>query len=119
MVSANFGDDPKGLLLNSFAAFELKEADERVTKILAEPTDVLVASHLENLYKTSNTSLKNLSKEQQEEVEDLVDDGHFFLALDFNKGDLTTRINISNVSDELKRSEERRVGKECRSRMSS
>lgn len=102
MVSANFGDDPKGLLLNSFAAFELKEADERVTKILAEPTDVLVASHLENLYKTSNTSLKNLSKEQQEEVEDLVDDGHFFLALDFNKGDLTTRINISNVSDELK-----------------
>ncbi|WP_299201106.1 hypothetical protein [Brumimicrobium sp.] len=102
MVSANFGDDPKGLLLNSFAAFELKEADERVTKILAEPTDVLVASHLENLYKTSNTSLKNLSKEQQEEVENLVDDGHFFLALDFNKGDLTTRINISNVSDELK-----------------
>jgi len=102
MIAGEFGDEATGLLANTFASFKLKEKDERVTEVLAMKTDILIASNLENLYKTSNTSLQNLSQKQQEEIEEMVEDGHLVFSLDFNNGDLTAKLDISKVNEELK-----------------
>ncbi|HLV41871.1 MAG TPA: hypothetical protein VKY37_06315 [Brumimicrobium sp.] len=102
MVSANFGDEPKDILMNAFKSFELSEKDERITEVLSQKTDVLIASHLENLYKTSNTSLENLSEEKQKELEKMVENGQLVFNLDFNKGDLTAKLDISKVNKKMK-----------------
>src|SRR5690554_3069414 len=102
-INQDFSEnEPIDLLENTFAILKSESKEERVTKVLAQESDLLIASHLENLYKTSNTSLKNLSKEQQEEIDDIVEDGHLFFTLDFNDGDLTAKVNVSNVSDDFK-----------------
>jgi len=102
-INQDFSEnEPIDLLENTFAILKSESKEERVTKVLAQESDLLIASHLENLYKTSNTSLKNLSKEQQEEIDDIVEDGHLFFTLDFNDGNLTAKLNASNVSDDFK-----------------
>ncbi len=102
MVSGNFGDDPKDKLMSAFASFNNKEKNESVVAILGLTTDILLAGNLENLYKTSNTSLKNLEETDQVEIAEMVNDGHFYLTVDFNNGDLTAKLNFSRVNDKMK-----------------
>ncbi|WP_107039176.1 hypothetical protein [Brumimicrobium mesophilum] len=106
LVSGNFGDDPKDKLLNAFSTFNVKKSDQikndNVTEILAQTTDILVAGNLENLYKTSNTSLNNLKAEEKAEIMEMVKDGHASLTIDFNNGDLTAKLDFSRVNDKLK-----------------
>ena len=102
MVSANFGDEPKDILLNAFKSFLLKDKDERVTEILAQKTDILIASNIENLYKTSNTSLNSLSEDKQIELAKMVKGGHLVFSIDFNDGGLKAKLDISKVNEKLK-----------------
>lgn len=106
LVSGNFGDDPKDKLMNAFSTFNGKKKDaeksKHVTEILAQTTDILIAGNLENLYKTSNTSLNNLEESDQAEIKEMVKDGHVFLTVDFNNGDLTAKMDFSRVNDKLK-----------------
>lgn len=106
LVSGNFGDDPKQKLMNAFSTFNGKEKNaeknEHVTEILAQTTDILIAGNLENLYKTSNTSLNDLEEKDQAEIKEMVKDGHAFLTIDFNNGDLTAKLDFSRVNDKLK-----------------
>lgn len=102
MVYGEFGDESADLLEKTFNSFKLKEKNERITEILAQKTDVLIASHLENLYRTSNTSLQNLPEEKQKELEEMIKDGHLVFNLDFNKGDLSARVDMSKVNKKLK-----------------
>lgn len=102
MVSGNFGDDPKDKLLTAFNSFKNEEKDANVTAILATTTDILLAGDLENLYKTSNTTLNNLEENDQAKINEMVKDGHFFITVDFNKGNLTAKMDFSRVNDKMK-----------------
>lgn len=103
LVSGNFGDDPKDKLMAAFASFKNKEKDVNVTEILATTTDILLVGDLENLYRTSNTSLNNLEEKNKAEITEMVKDGHFFLTVDFNKGDLTAKMDFSRVNEKMKK----------------
>lgn len=102
LVSGNFGDDPKDKLHAAFSSFKNEEKDKSVTEILETSTDILVAGDLENLYKTANTSLNNLEEKDQAEIKEMSKDGHFFIAIDFNSGDFTAKMDFSRVNDKMK-----------------
>ena len=102
MVLGNFGGNPKDKLLAAFASFKNKEKDKNAIEILATKTDVLLAGDIENLYRTSNTSLNTLEVNNKAEINEMVKDGHFFMTVDFNKGDLTAKMDFSRVNDKMK-----------------
>ncbi|PKR80487.1 hypothetical protein CW751_08915 [Brumimicrobium salinarum] len=78
------------------------EINDRVESILNTPTDILIASNLEQMYGTSNTSLANLSADKQDEIQSLVKNSHVAFSLGFEEGQLISKFDISNVNEEMK-----------------
>tara|TARA_B100000508_G_scaffold141093_1_gene146624 strand:- start:145012 stop:146529 length:1518 start_codon:yes stop_codon:yes gene_type:complete len=101
-VTADFQGDPKAAMLDAFKAMSEKSEDEKIDEILSEEADILIASHLENLYATSNTSLNNLPEAQKKEITEMVENSHISTTVNFNDGDLTIAMNSSRVSEKMK-----------------
>ncbi len=103
MASTNPQGDAKQVMLNAFDNMDKKDRDERITAVIEEETDYLVASHLQNLYETSSTSLSDLPEEQQKEIEAMVENSHVSTSLTFGNGELVVHANTSRVSEAMKK----------------
>lgn len=101
-VTADFDGDPKLALLDAFKYMNKKEHDDKVAQVLNEETELLLATNLKNLYATSNTSLGQLPEVQQKEIEEMVEDSHVSMKLDFNPGNIAMHVNTSRVSESMK-----------------
>ena len=101
IVSAGFDDDIKSMVYDAFERVKGKASNNKINDILAKETDILFASHLENLYGTSNTELEQLPIQKQETIKKLAKHSHFVTTLDFNDGEIVFQ-TFSEVNDDLK-----------------
>jgi len=85
-VSGEYGEDMKGLLVNAFNEANSKKSNENIAMNLSRPGDMLIVSHMENLYTTSNTDLNNLPEEKQKELLEMTQGSHVAATLTFEKG---------------------------------
>lgn len=85
-VSNDSGENVKSLLMSAFSEAKANNSNDQIADNLAKKGDVLLVSHLENLYATSNTDLKNLSDEKQKELQEMVKNNHVATTLLFDKG---------------------------------
>lgn len=93
--------DYKKQLETSFGQTEGSESEGKTAKILATKGDLVTGANLERLYKTSNTSLAQLSDAKKKELEALVADGFVCSAVHFEKGRMIAKTEHL-FSDELK-----------------
>lgn len=88
MLSGGFDEDLKGLIYDAFNKASVKNVNERIVKVLNLKGDILIASHLENLYRTGNTDLNNLPKDQQELLKEMAKNAHYVTTIDFRDGEI-------------------------------
>jgi hypothetical protein len=85
-VSGEYDEDVKSLLMNAFQETSTNRVNERIAENLERKGDLLLVTHLENLYSTSNTDLNRLPQEKQQELQDMVKGNHVATSLLFDKG---------------------------------
>lgn len=102
IIIGNLGDSPNEKIHATFDTFKSEQKNEDVTEILATTTDILIAADLEAIFEMSQSQIQSVNAEKKEELEELFEDGHAFLSLDFNNGDLTAKFDFSRVSDKMK-----------------
>lgn len=101
IVAANFDHDPKDLLLNAFTSFNMKKKKD-IEEVFTSENDILLAADLEHLYSNASSFIKDLPEDKRTEIEDLVKGGIWTLGIQFNEGNLTAKMDISKVNDQLK-----------------
>jgi hypothetical protein len=93
LVVIQGGDyDGKAVLKSIFQATEGEVSGGKTDELLQQKADVSVIANLENLYGTSNTSLRNLNQTKLNEIQKLVKDSYVHAQLNFERG----RIVISS-----------------------
>lgn len=102
VVTADFQGDPKKEMMVAYEKMIAKDRDDRINEVISEETDILIATHLQNLYGTSSTSLNELPEAQKKEIQAMVENSHISTSVTFNNGDLTIHANTSRVSDAMK-----------------
>lgn len=102
VVTADFQGDPKKAMMEAYTKMNDKDRDDRIMAVISEETDILIATHLQNLYGTSSTSLSSLPEAQQKEIASMVENSHISTSVSFNSGNLTIHTNTSRVSDAMK-----------------
>ncbi|MDX1651637.1 MAG: hypothetical protein R3277_04040 [Brumimicrobium sp.] len=103
MISSDFKNKALEDLERAFVKIADKNQSKRVVEVLETKTDILLGTHLENLYGTSNTTLNKLPMDKQAELVSMAKDGHFATTIDFNPGNITIHTNMERVSEELKK----------------
>ena len=80
--------DAKTLLDKTFDKAQKDLAGGKIEEIIDEEADMVAGISIENLYKTSNTDLKDLSAEKRKELLGLVRDSYVSSKIDFEQGQL-------------------------------
>lgn len=88
MVTGGYDDDLKELTYNAFREASNKDVNERIAKVLDLSGDILIASHLENLYNTGNTDLNSLPEDQQKLLKEMAANAHYATTIDFRNGEI-------------------------------
>lgn len=82
--------DYKGeeILASAFKKAKGEVGTGKMNDILADKSDVVIALNVSSLYGTSNTDLKNLSKEKQEELKAMLKDSYVENKIRFENGEV-------------------------------
>lgn len=88
MLQGQYEDDLKTLVYDAFKEASAKNEDERIASVLDLEGDILIASHLENLYNTGNTELNKLPEDQQKLLKEMAANAHYATTIDFRNGEI-------------------------------
>lgn len=102
LVDANSNNNPKKLLLLAFDSFNKAKKDKNVAAVLKSKNDIFLAINLENSYTNTRYFMKDQPEERQSEIKKLFKNGYWTLSVNFNKGNLIAKVDISKVNDQLK-----------------
>lgn len=89
MMTGTYDDNLKELIYSAFKEASNKEINERIANVLDLKGDILIASHIENLYNTGNTDLNSLPEDQQKLLKEMAANAHYATTIDFRNGEIS------------------------------